>query len=86
LSPLPPIEDELEICLEAFCKAKGIPSDIITSALTVFHEVSYNPDAICEATLEQLQEVNSLAERQALMLKRFVHGWCGKIDAKRAKW
>jgi hypothetical protein len=84
-SPLLPIEDELDVCLEVFCKEKGIALDVMAIAMAGFCEVSYNPNAICEAMPKRLQEVSSLAEGQALMLKRFVCGWCDKVDTKRVK-
>jgi hypothetical protein len=84
-SPPPPIEDDLEVCLSAFQKYKGVPADVVAVAMSAFCEVSYNPDAICEATCERLQEISGLAKGHVLMLKKFVRGWCGKVDAKRAK-
>jgi hypothetical protein len=84
-SPPPPIEDKLEIFLEAFRKAKGLTADIVTPALYKFHEVAYSPDAICEATPRHLEEISGLMEGHVLAMKKFAHQWCGKIDAKRVK-
>ena len=84
-SPPPPIEDELEKCLEAFRKAKGLSSEVIGIVLDNFRNVSYSPDAICEASPQRLEEVSGLKEGQVLTMKKFVREWCGKIDAKKAR-
>jgi hypothetical protein len=84
-SPPPPIEDELEKCLEAFRKAKGLSSEVISVVLDNFRNISYSPDAICEASPQRLEEVSGLKEGQVLTMKKFVREWCGKIDAKKAR-
>ena len=75
-SPPPPIEDELEIFLEAFHKAKGLIADIVAPVLSKFHKVSYSPDVICEATPQHLEEISGLAEGHVLAMRKFAHQWC----------
>lgn len=86
-SPPPPIADELQIFLEAFGRAKGIATDIISDVYERLNAVHYSPDAVSEISLSstRLQELTGLAEGQVYSLCKFSREWCGKVDAKRAK-
>jgi hypothetical protein len=76
----PPIEDELEKCLEAFHKAKRLSFDVIGIVLDNFSNVCYSLDAIYEASPQHFEEVSGLKEGQVLTMKKFVREWCGRID------
>lgn len=84
-SPPPAIDDELDICLAAFQKAKSLSLEATTRILVSLRNVEYTPDAICEASPSRLEEITGLAEGQVLALKKFARHWCGKVDAKRAR-
>jgi len=41
-----------------------------------------SPDIMGEVTADRLQELTGFAEGHAIALQKFVHEWCGKVDAK----
>ncbi|KAI0690535.1 hypothetical protein BC835DRAFT_1364246 [Cytidiella melzeri] len=83
-SPLPPVDDELRLCLEAFGCAKHLVPDVVARALAGLNDAAYSSDTIDNPTVEHLQELTGLPEGQAYQLRRFAAAWSGKIEAKRA--
>ena len=86
-SPAPAIEDELDIFLSSFGRAKGISAVAIAEIGDRLAEAHYSPDALSEPTLtsEHLQKLTGLPEGQVYALRKFSRQWCGKVDIKRAK-
>ena len=86
-SPAPAIEDELDIFLSSFGRAKGISAVAIAEIGDCLAEAHYSPNALSEPTLtsEHLQKLTGLPEGQVYALRKFSRQWCGKVDIKRAK-
>lgn len=86
-SPPPAIEDDLDIFMDAFRRAKRIPANIIDDATARLRDGRYTPDILCEAsvTTERLTELTSLAEGEVHQLKKFAREWSGKMEGKRAR-
>ena len=86
-SPPPAIQEELDVFLQAFGRAKDISKDSICQMCDQLKARHYTPDAISEISLpfERLQELTGLPEGQVYALRKFVRDWCGKVDTKRAK-
>lgn len=83
----PPVQDELDIFLEAFGCAKEISEECIDMMSVGLKAGYYTPDAISEDSLpfERLKVLTGLPEGQVYALRKFARAWCGKVDAKRAK-
>ncbi|KAJ6610976.1 hypothetical protein B0H10DRAFT_2224559 [Mycena sp. CBHHK59/15] len=86
-SPPPAVEDELDVFMDAFCRAKNIPDVTINKAKDQLHESRFTPDILCESsvTTERLQELTGLAEGEVHQLKKFARQWTGKVEGKRAR-
>ncbi|KAI0691893.1 hypothetical protein BC835DRAFT_1359293 [Cytidiella melzeri] len=92
-SPLPPVDDELCLCLEAFGRAKHLVPNVVAHTLAGLDDAAYSPDlcmfcntdTIDNPTVERLQELTGLPEGQAYQLQRFAAAWLGKIEAKHAR-
>lgn len=84
-SPPPAQEDELRLCLEAFGRAKNIPSDQIGTALISLADKHYTPDTLPFAHAERLAQLTPFAEGDAAALIKFSKEWSGRIDRKRAR-
>ncbi|KAJ7936229.1 hypothetical protein B0H13DRAFT_2453062 [Mycena leptocephala] len=86
-SPPPAIEDDLDIFLDEFRRAKKIPDSIIDSAKERLRGGRYTPDIIAEpsVTAERLQELTGLAEGEVHQLKKFARQWSGKVEGKRVR-
>lgn len=86
-SPPPAVEDELDIFVAAFGKAKNISEDVLTVAGNGLGRAHYMPDVLFEdsVSFDCLQDLTGLAEGQVHALRKFSREWSGKIAAKRAK-
>ncbi|KAJ7209115.1 hypothetical protein GGX14DRAFT_395234 [Mycena pura] len=86
-SPPPAIEDDLDVFMDAFRRAKKIPDEVINNAKVQLRDGRYTPDILCEpsVTLERLTELTGLAEGEVHQLKKFAREWSGKIEGKRAR-
>ncbi|KAJ6554101.1 hypothetical protein B0H10DRAFT_1967946 [Mycena sp. CBHHK59/15] len=86
-SPPPAVEDELDVFMDAFCRAKNIPDVTINKAKDQLRESRFTPDILCESsvTTERLQELTGLAEGEVHQLKKFACQWTGKVEGKRAR-
>ncbi|KAJ6608173.1 hypothetical protein B0H10DRAFT_2068844 [Mycena sp. CBHHK59/15] len=86
-SPPPAIEDDLDIFMDTFRRAKKIPGNIIDDATARLRDGRYTPDILCEAsvTIERLAELTGLAEGEVHQFKKFAREWSGKIEGKRVR-
>ncbi|KAJ7442061.1 hypothetical protein B0H11DRAFT_1932564 [Mycena galericulata] len=86
-SPPPAVEDELDVFMDAFRRAKNIPDVTIDKAKDQLRESRFTPDILCESsvTTERLQELTGLAEGEVHQLKKFARQWTGKVEGKRAR-
>ncbi|KAJ7083225.1 hypothetical protein C8R44DRAFT_894560 [Mycena epipterygia] len=86
-SPPPAIEDDLDIFMDAFRRAKNIPQTLIDNAKEHLRDARYTPDIICEASVvtERLSELTGLAEGEVHQLRKFARQWSGKMEGKRAR-
>ncbi|KAF8147039.1 hypothetical protein K438DRAFT_1990008 [Mycena galopus ATCC 62051] len=86
-SPPPPVEDDLDVFFDAFCRAKNIPSGHMDAARAHLRDAFYTPDILSEqsVTSERLQELTGLPEGSVLQLRKFARQWSGKIEGKRAR-
>ncbi|KAJ6622608.1 hypothetical protein B0H10DRAFT_2214248 [Mycena sp. CBHHK59/15] len=86
-SPPPAIEDELDVFMNAFRCAKNLKDAIIDDTRAGLHRAHYSPDVLSETsvTIECLQELTGLQEREVHQLKKFAGQWSGKMDGKRAR-
>jgi hypothetical protein len=81
-SPPLAIEDELTACPTAFGFMRALSQDTLSKALEAFEEVAYTPDIMGEVMPQCLQDLTGFAEGHAIVLRKFLRDWCGKIDAK----
>ncbi|KAJ7656073.1 hypothetical protein DFH06DRAFT_1411823 [Mycena polygramma] len=86
-SPPPAVEDELDVFMGAFRRAKKLSDAIIDNATSRLRENRYSVDILSEAsvTSERLQELTGLAEGEVHQLKKFARQWSGKMEGKRAR-
>ncbi|KAJ7488779.1 hypothetical protein B0H11DRAFT_2405873 [Mycena galericulata] len=86
-SPPPAIEDDLDVFMDAFRRAKNLSHALIDDAKTGLRDAHYSPDILCEAsvTSERLKELTGLAEGEVHQLKKFARQWSGKMEGKRAR-
>jgi hypothetical protein len=85
-SPPPAIEDELAACLKGFGSALGLSQETVDKAVDALEEVAYTPDIMGDVTAQRLQDIIGFAEGHAIALRKFAREWCGKVDAKRARY
>ncbi|KAJ7815782.1 hypothetical protein B0H14DRAFT_3475819 [Mycena olivaceomarginata] len=86
-SPPPAIEDDLDVFMDAFRRAKNIPTALIDVAKGHLHGACFTPDILSEpsVTVERLQELTGLAEGEVHQLRKFARQWTGKMEGKRAR-
>jgi hypothetical protein len=86
-SPPPAIEDDLDVFMDAFRRAKNVAETRIDNAKGQLRDASYTPDIICEpsVTSERLMELTGFAEGEVHQLKKFARQWSGKMEGKRAR-
>ncbi|KAJ7325466.1 hypothetical protein DFH08DRAFT_968697 [Mycena albidolilacea] len=86
-SPPPAIEDDLDVFMDAFWRAKNIADTCIDNAKDQLRDASYTPDIICEPSVasERLMELTGFAEGVVHRLKKFARQWSGKIEGKSAR-
>ncbi|KAJ6556130.1 hypothetical protein B0H19DRAFT_1376984 [Mycena capillaripes] len=86
-SPPPAIEDDLDVFMDAYRRAKNMPDTRIDNAKAQLRDVCYTPDILAESsvTLERLMELTGFAEGEVHGLKKFARQWTGRIEGKRAR-
>ncbi|KAJ6600601.1 hypothetical protein DFH09DRAFT_1498329 [Mycena vulgaris] len=86
-SPPPAIDDDLDVFMDAFRRAKKIPANVIDNATAQLRDGRYTPDILCEpsVTFERLTELTGLAEGEVHQLKKFAREWSGKMEGKRVR-
>ncbi|KAJ7114391.1 hypothetical protein C8R44DRAFT_740529 [Mycena epipterygia] len=86
-SPPPAIEDDLDVFMDAFRRAKNIPASVIDDAKVGLRDARYTPDVLCEdfVTSERLKELTGLAEGEVHQMRKFARQWSGKMEGKRAR-
>ncbi|KAJ7152068.1 hypothetical protein C8R46DRAFT_1303587 [Mycena filopes] len=76
-SPPPAIEEELDVFMWAFRRAKNISNAAIDHATQQLRDARYTPDILSEdsVTVNRLTELTDLAEGEVHQLRRFARQW-----------
>lgn len=84
-SPAPAVEDELQLCLDAFGKAKSISADAVNMAFDGLDSKGYTPDTLEMISIDRIAELTGLAEGKAAALMKFAREWSFRVEQKRAR-
>jgi hypothetical protein len=84
-SPAPAVEDELQLCLDAFGNTKSVSTDLIDAAFDGLSLKGYTPDVLEVISIDHLAELTGFSEGRAAALMKFAREWSSKIDQKRAR-
>ncbi|KAJ7153339.1 hypothetical protein C8R46DRAFT_1197397 [Mycena filopes] len=86
-SPPPAIEEELDVFMGAFRRAKNISNAAIDHATQQLRDARYTPDILSEdsVTVNRLTELTNLAEGEVHQLRRFARQWTSRVEGKRAR-
>lgn len=87
-SPLPDVQDWLELCLRSFGEDRGLTEDVVTATIATLDEVGYTPKELGDDRLNigRIHELTRLPEGVILGMRNFAREWVQRQSAKRARF